>query len=126
MNRHWLIAALLAILALPAAAAPAAAPFEQVAYGKLIAAIEAQSLSDFTELGDDAFKATPPAQFAKAAAKFSPLLKAGHQQTYLGDFKGGGVRLYYWKLQFTGDPEDWLVKLAVQDGKVRGFFINRP
>ena len=130
MIHRSLLATLLALAALfspgLATAAAADAPFEQVAFAKMLTAVQAKSLSDFVSFGDANLKATTPEQFAKAVDTLSPKLKAGYHLNYVGEFKTNDDHVYYWKVQFTGDRNDWLGKLVTANGEVKGFFVVRP
>jgi hypothetical protein len=102
------------------------APFEQIAFTHIVSAIENQSMEEFISQGDEQFRAMPIAQFKRIAEKFSPMFKAGYHSTYLGDFRDTNARVYYWKLEFSGELHDWVAKVAIGEGKVKGFLITRP
>lgn len=108
----------------PAAADPQISAED--AFRELIDAIQARSMEQFTALGDDEFKAMPAAEFEKLAAKFAPMLESGYTATYMGEFEQAGTTVYYWRLTFTTDPDDYLAKLGIRAGKLRGFLIERP
>ena len=103
-----------------------AEPFEQKAFAGLLAAIQSRSRADFVNLGDDQFHAMPAEEFERLAEKFAPMLKAGYRIEYFGVFREGNVRIHYWRIHFAEDPDDWLAKLGVENGKVKGLLIKRP
>jgi hypothetical protein len=110
----------------PARAATAGRSFAEEAFQSLLKAIEAHAIDQFTALGDEGFKAMPPGEFDALAAKFAPMLRSGYRASYLGEFKQKDTIVHYWKLTFTSDSDDYLAKLGVRDGKLRGFLIQRP
>ena len=118
--------ALLTALQVGASRVAAESTFAENAFRSLLAAIEAQSVDQFTALGDDGFKAMPRSEFDGIAAKFAPMLNAGYRASYLGEFKQRDTVVHYWKLTFAGDADDYLAKLGVREGKLRGFLIQRP
>jgi hypothetical protein len=129
MNVHKSLAVLLTVYILGASSDTAVAmdaPFEQVAFKHIVSAIENQSMEEFISQGDAQFRAMPIAQFQRIAEKFSPMFKTGYHSTYLGDFKDTNARVYYWKLEFSGEMHDWVAKVAISEGKVKGFLITRP
>jgi len=121
-----LIAVFVALLAAHAHAADPAPKFAEGALQQLLGAIQARALDRFIALGDEGFKAMPEAEFEKLATRFAPMLGSGYAAAYLGEFRQRDSTVYYWKLTFTSDPDDYLVKLGVRDGKLRGFLIQRP
>jgi hypothetical protein len=123
LDKPVVMVVMLLVAAVCSAAEP---PFEQKALVQLTTAIQNESLSDFISLGDEQFRAMPPAKWEKMVAKFSPLLKKSYRSTCLGDFKDASVRVHYWRLEFPDEPHDWLLKVAVGDGKVKGVLITRP
>ena len=129
MIRRTFLAALFGAVALFSVngfAKAADEPFEQQAFSKMMAALQAQSMSDFTALGDASVKAVTPETFKKAADKFGPMIKAGYHATYLTGFKRGNAHMHYWKVEFKGQADDWLVRIASDGTSVSGFFINPP
>ena len=121
-----LVALLIALQVVPTLASGAEQSFAEGAFRGLLAAIEAHSIDQFTTLGDEGFKAMPQSEFDGLAARFAPMLNAGYKASYLGEFKQKDTVVHYWKLTFTSDPDDYLAKLGVRDGKLRGFLIQRP
>lgn len=120
----WVLLTAAAGQPLPSAAADK--PFAQHAYEHMISAIAANSFEDFTALGDVVFQSLKREEFDQVARRFMPLLATGQRSTYLGSFRVQGMRVHYWRLSFAAEHVDWLVKLAVKDGRVRGFFISPP
>jgi hypothetical protein len=51
-------------------------------------------------------------------------LKQGYHATFLGQLDQQGYTVYLWKLSFDDKKDDHLVKMAVKDGKVGGFWVQ--
>jgi hypothetical protein len=92
---------------------------------KLFAAIENTDYAAFVADGDAVFQQKlKPEQFAAVAAQLAPMLKAGHDVTYLGELQQKGFRVTLWKLSFKQGGNDLLATLSLKDGKVGGFWIR--
>ncbi len=91
---------------------------------KLIAAIERSDYAAFIADGEAPFQQLTEATFAGVASKLAPRLHAGHDLTYLGDYKQHGYRVSLWKITFRDGSDDLLATLSVKDGKVGGFFYQ--
>jgi hypothetical protein len=53
------------------------------------------------------------------STQLGPRLKQGYHSTFLGKLNQAGYSVYLWKLEFNDRKDDYLVKMAVKDGKVR-------
>lgn len=92
---------------------------------KLFAAIQNTDYAAFVADGDAVFQQKlKPEQFATVAAQLAPMLKAGHEVTYLGELQQTGFRVTLWKLSFKQGGDDLLATLSLKDGKVGGFWIR--
>ena len=91
----------------------------------MLAAIQANSLTDFVAGGDAAFQAgmTRP-MLDGVSAEFAPRLKQGYTTTFLGRVNQKGYEVYLWKLEFKDGKDDRVVTMAVKDGKVGGLFLR--
>lgn len=109
-------------LVLAGGAARAGPPGYQELVKKMFGAIESNDYDTFVADGDPAFKAalTKPV-FEGGTTKILPRLKAGYTLNYLGALSQGGFTVHLWKLSFKDGKDDLLVKMALKDGKVRGF-----
>ena len=106
------------------ASAPQPAKEAQAAFDVLLAAIQANDFAGFTEVGDAAFKAAlTKAMFEQVCAEMAPRMNQGYEATFLGELKQQGYKVFLWKMAFKDEGDDFLVKLAMEDGKVGGFFL---
>ena len=114
------------LLGNPALLAAADAPSEAAAISaKLFAAIENADHAAFVADGDVVFQQKlRPEQFTAFAAQLAPMLKVGHEVTYLGELQQKGFRVTLWKLSFKQGGDDLLATLSLKDGKVGGFWIR--
>ena len=96
----------------------------QAAFDILMAAIEANDFAGFVAVGDAAFQAALTRQaFEQLAAQIAPRMKKGYETTFFGEMKQQGYQVYLWKTTFQDEGDDLLIKLAMKDGKVSGFFF---
>jgi hypothetical protein len=51
-------------------------------------------------------------------------MKKGYETTYMGALSQQNCQVYLWKLIYKDGGDDTLAKLAVQDGKVAGFWLQ--
>jgi len=92
---------------------------------KLLAAIQSNSYDDFVAPGDAAFRSGMSKQMLDGVStQLGPRLKQGYHPTFLGKLNQAGFSVYLWKLEFNDRKDDYLVKMAVKDGKVGGFLIQ--
>jgi RNA polymerase sigma factor (sigma-70 family) len=95
---------------------------------RMLAAIADSNYDAFLEHGHDIFKAAfPPAQMRALNAELGKRLRGGYEAQPLGSLRSKEVMkirpvIYLWKLQLLDGGEDLLVKLALVDGSVVGFF----
>ena len=92
---------------------------------KMLAAIQSNSYDDFVAPGDAAFKSGMSKQMLDGVStQLGPRLKQGYHATVLGKLNQQGYTVYLWKLEFNDKKDDYLVKMAVKDGKVGGFLLQ--
>jgi len=105
-----------------AAEAPAAVEADMKA---MLAAIQANALDAFVARGDAAFKSGMTRQLLEAVSgQLAARLKQGYNATFLGQLNQQGYTVYLWKLSFDDKKDDYLVKMAVKDGRVGGFWVQ--
>ena len=128
-SRPYLLAAaalalLLGLGAAHAASAQAPAPIETT-MKKMLAAVQANSLQDFVAAGDMAFKTGMTVPLLDAVSRqMAPRLKQGYTTAFLGKLNQFGYAVYLWKVEFKDGKDDYLVKMAVRNGEVGGFWFT--
>lgn len=121
---------LLAKLGLFAATSPSAAqakpdPAVQKSFEKLLAAVEASDRDAFVAEGTDAVKeGTTAAVMDLLKEKLGSRLKKGYESTYLCVLNQAGHRVHLWKCTFKDGGDDMVIRVAIKDGKVAGFFLQ--
>src|SRR5204863_8991408 len=93
-----------------------------------------ETMLDAVKTGSyDAFLASASAQMKAAlgktefdgvSAQLAPRLSAGYKAIPLGELKQRGHRVQLWKLVFTDGGDEALVRMAMKDGVVGGFWIQ--
>jgi hypothetical protein len=95
---------------------------------RMLDAVKAGSIDDFVAGGTAKFKAGARTPFGVASAHFAPLLMKGYKTTYLCRLRKPDHAVSLWKLEPSGAPEDYVIKVALQTskdgGKVDGFWIE--
>ena len=103
-------------------AAPAAA---QKTFDKMLGAIKKADLDAFVADGTDAVKKNTTQEIMDTLKiNLGARLDKGYKATYLCQLKQAGHQVYMWKLTFKDDGDDIVIRLALKDGKVGGFFIQ--
>jgi hypothetical protein len=91
----------------------------------MLAAIEANSLTDFDAPADETVKSAMTQQILdKMNQQLAPRFKQGYIVVGMGSLKKEGALVYLWKLEFKDEGDDVLVTMAVKDGKVAGFYLR--
>ena len=90
----------------------------------MLDALKAGSYEDFAAASTPEFKAGGRTPFGVASAHFAPLLMKGYKTTYLCRVRKTDYAISLWKLEPAGAPEDYVIRVAVKDGKVDGFWIE--
>jgi hypothetical protein len=122
-HRGFAMALCLALIA-PVAFAQAPQQLETT-MKNMLAAVQANSLANFTAAGDAAFQqGMNQAMLDGVNAQLAPRLNQGYTSTFLGSLNQLGYTVYLWKLVFKDGKDDRLVTLAVKDGKVGGFYLR--
>jgi hypothetical protein len=122
----WLPLALVA-LSLGANATLRAAeadPAVQKICDAMLKAIVAQDRDAFVEHGTDAVKAgTTKGIMTFLHEKIGERMAEGFELTYLTALQQGGHEIHLWKLACK-EGDDTVVRIAMKDGKVAGFFLQ--
>jgi hypothetical protein len=113
----------------PSAPAPAQAadpaPEVQKTFDKLLSAIKANDRDAFVADATDAVKQGLTPQVMEGVNKqLSSRLTKGYEAQYLCALKQVGHQVHLWKLTFTDGGDDVVIRLALKDGKVAGFFLQ--
>jgi hypothetical protein len=108
----------------PRAPAPSPAP-PQALLDTMLEAIKTGAYDTFMASASAQMKAgLSKAAFDAVSAQLAPRLRAGYKPVYLGELQQQGHRVHLWKLSFKDGQDDALVKLAMKDGVVGGFWIQ--
>src|SRR5262249_31086368 len=94
-------------------------------FDKMLNAIKDNDREAFIANGTDMVKKQTTDEGMTMLNKFlGARLKKGFEPTYLGQLKQSEHQVHLWKLTFKDDGDDILVRLAMKDGKVGGFFLQ--
>ena len=126
--RTWLTIALLMASvwnATPLDAAEAKAdPQVQKICDQMLKAIEDQDREAFIAHGTEAVKeGTTDAIMESIHKTIGGRMAAGFELEFLTSLKQQGHEIYLWKLSFK-EGDDLIVRMAMKDGKVAGFFLQ--
>lgn len=92
---------------------------------KMIEAAKTKSYDEFMAETDETLRAAlTKQQFDAVCNLYVPRLKSGYKTTYLGKLRQRGHVVFLWKLELADGKDDNLVKMAVKDGKVSGFWFQ--
>ena len=91
----------------------------------LLTATESGNYSDFQQPGDVAFQAgITKEMFSKVSQQLAPVLKGGYELSFLTTLNQQGFDVYLWKITPKTGKDQFVVKLALKDGKAVGFWIQ--
>jgi hypothetical protein len=97
----------------------------QKIYDKLLDAIKTGDRDAFVANAADKVKEGTTQEVMDALEKqLGGRLKKGYESTFLCQLKQSGHQVYLWKLTFKDEGDDLVVRVAIKDGKVGGFFFN--
>lgn len=125
MRLAWIpmIGLLLALVSAAGADEPPAAT--KKTFEKLIKAVEANDRAAFIADATEAVKKGMTDEVMTSVSDLlAPRLKKGYEARYLCDLKQAGHQVYLWKFSFKDGGDDVVVRIAMQDGKVDGFFLQ--
>jgi hypothetical protein len=130
MPLAWLAAFLFAVLIAPLMASAQGLPAKadadaQKQCDKLLEAIKTADRDAFIANATEAIKDGTTQQVMDALEKQVGMrLKKGFDLTYLCQLKQAGHQVHLWKMSLKDGGDDLVVRLALKDGKVGGFFLN--
>ena len=88
-------------------------------------AIASSSYVKFMDHADPSFrKEVTRAQFEVIAQSLSASLAPGYNPDYLGELNQEGSKVHSWRITPSESGDDRLVKMALQEEKVAGFWIQ--
>jgi hypothetical protein len=94
-------------------------------FEKMIDALKANDRDAFVADATDQVKeALTPEAMEALHKNLGSRLKKGFTPTYLTQLKQAGHQVHLWKVGFKDDGDDVLIRLAIKDGKVGGFFAQ--
>lgn len=91
---------------------------------RMLSAAQANALDDFVAQADPVARSGMTKQMQDINHEVGPRIKAGYAATYWGRLSQGGYEVHVWKLDFRDGKDDYLVTLAVRDGKVAGMWVH--
>jgi len=105
--------------------APKADAATQKIFDNLINAIKAGDRDAFVADATEAIKEGTNQKVMDALAEqLGGRLKKGFETTYLCQLKQSGHQVHLWKLTFKDGGDDLVIRVALKEGKVGGFFYN--
>jgi hypothetical protein len=97
----------------------------QKSFKNLVAAVQSADRDAFVAGATEAVKQGTTQQIMDDLKKeLGSRLKKGYEATYLGNLKQAGVQVNLWKLTFKDGGDDVLIRQAMKEGKVAGFFVQ--
>jgi hypothetical protein len=91
----------------------------------LLSAIQANDRDTFLAQATEAMKKGMTSQLMdKVSREFGSRFAKGYQAQYLCRLNQKGLRVYLWKITFKAGGDDLVARLAMDDGKVAGFFLE--
>ncbi|MFJ5537446.1 hypothetical protein [Vreelandella titanicae] len=90
-----------------------------------IDAIASEDYAQFMDHADANFRqAISQDQFDTLSASLSPRLADGYQSEYLGALNQDGFNVHLWKMTPSSSDSDHLVKMAMRENEIAGFWIQ--
>ncbi len=100
-------------------------PSVQKIFKKLLTALQSNDRDAFLADATDAVKKGVTEQVMEGLNKqLGSRLKKGNEATYLCQLKQRGLQVHLWKMTFKDGGDDVVVRVALKDGKVDGFFLQ--
>ena len=97
----------------------------QKTFDKLLGAIKTGDRAAFIANATDAVKEATKQEVLDALKKdLGSRLDKGYKATYLCQLKQAGCQVHLWKVTFKDEGDDLVVRVALKDGKVAGFFLE--
>jgi hypothetical protein len=92
---------------------------------QMIEAIQSRSRDQFVEHGDAKFKnGFNEKMFGQLFQLLGQRLRQGYDATFLTTLRQEDYLVYIWKLSFKDNKDDYIIRMAIKDGIVRGFVIR--
>jgi len=92
---------------------------------QMLDAVHSGSRDQFIEHGDDRFKnGFSEKMFGQLVQLFGQRMRQGYDVTFLTTLRQQDYMVYIWKLAFKDGKDDYIIRLAVKDGIIRGFVIR--
>jgi hypothetical protein len=92
---------------------------------QMLDAIQNKSYEPFVAGGDLRFKnGFTTTMFEELSRQLGPRLRQGYSMTFLTTLRQRDYLVYVWKLAFKDNKDDFLVNMAIKDGKVTGFITR--
>ncbi len=105
--------------------AQVASPQYDTTLKQMLDAIQEKSYEPFVARGDLRFKnGFTPKMFEELSRQLGPRLRQGYSMTFLTTLHQRDYIVYVWKLAFKDNKDDFLVNMAIKDGKVTGFIAR--
>lgn len=94
-------------------------------FNNQIKAISEEDYNSFIENGTFMFRnSLSKSQFSSVSKTVGKRLLAGYEKEYLGVLKQQGQKVHLWKLSYSDQGDDNLVKLVIDGQKISGFWIQ--
>lgn len=94
-------------------------------FEKAVAAVQANDRDAFVmNCTDEVKKGTTPEVMDLMNKLLGERLKKGYKSEYLCELKQAGYQIHLWKLTFQDKGDDVVIRMALKDGKIGGFFIQ--
>jgi hypothetical protein len=91
----------------------------------ILDAIAAGNYELFLTVGDSNYQAGISREmFDPVSSQLAPRMSEGYVITYFGHIKQHEYQTYLWKLSFTDDRDEFVVRMAMNGDKVAGILIT--
>ena len=100
-------------------------PAVQKLFDKIMDAIQKKDRDAFVaEATEEVKKGTTQEVMDAFEKALGTRLKKGFERTYLCQLKQAGHDVHLWKVTFKDGGDDLVVRIALKDGKIGGFFLQ--
>lgn len=91
----------------------------------ILDATETGNYELFLTVGDSDYQSgISQEMFDSVSSRLASRLSQGYNITYFGNLKQGEYQIYLWKLSFVDDGDEFVARMAINDGKVSGILIT--
>ncbi|MGP9809392.1 hypothetical protein ACT3TQ_14500 [Halomonas sp. AOP12-C2-37] len=102
-----------------------AKPHTEALFHAQMDAIVSNDYQKFQEHTDSEFQqAISTEQFEALANSLSSTFESGYEPEYLGALNQQGFKVHLWKVMPSSSESDLLVKMAMQENEIAGFWIE--